>query len=227
MCFSAEVSFAASAGLSVVGVKTILSSNTKTRLVSVIPIVFALHQFAEGMNWFLFSSNSDSFWKPFFTQLYAYIEYTFWPFFIPLAVFWIEPIQNTKRRKIQLASFFIGLGYSLFWITYMLQGKIWIHQFCNPGCGGLAYIVNFPPFTKVFKLTYLFLITVPALSCSYRSIKFYGGMTGVAWVFSNEYFIKSFGSTWCFFAAILSITLLWTIKEQKGYNPQEALTYED
>ena len=214
MCFSAEVSFAASAGLLAIGTKTIIENSKKTRLFSYIPIIFSLHQFAEGMNWVLFSE-VESFWKIFFTRLYAYIEYTFWPVFIPLAIYFMEPSKEKLRRKFQACLVVLGVGYSLYWGSYMIQGEVAIHKFCNPGCGGLAYLINFPPYTSVLRYLYLFTIAAPALISSFRSVKVFGLLLCITWIASNIFFFKAFGSTWCFFAAILSCFLYLGIKEQR------------
>lgn len=52
MCFSATASFTSSAIIGVIGVLTLAKSNQpKEWLFASIPLLFALHQFAEGAVW--------------------------------------------------------------------------------------------------------------------------------------------------------------------------------
>jgi hypothetical protein len=216
MCFSTEVSFTASAGLAVIGIKTILVNNKKTRLLSYMPIIFSIHQFTEGMNW-LFLSEGQSFIKTFFVHLYAYIQYVLWPIYIPLACYFLE-IDNRKKRKLFHGVFVaLGVGYAASWASSMIQGDVIVRQICNPDCAGLIYLINFPSSLHLWKLIYLTIITLPALISSYKSVKLFGFLTALAWLGSNVYFIRSFGSTWCFFAAILSCIVLISMKEQKAF----------
>lgn len=52
MCFSATASFTSSAVIGVIGVATLArSTHRREWLFASIPLLFALHQFAEGMVW--------------------------------------------------------------------------------------------------------------------------------------------------------------------------------
>lgn len=51
MCFSATASFVASGGLVVVGIETLRLANKKQRVVAAIPLIFAVHQGLEGVQW--------------------------------------------------------------------------------------------------------------------------------------------------------------------------------
>ena len=212
MCFSAEVSFTASAGLLAIGVKTISENQKETRLLSYIPIIFAIHQFAEGMNWMLYYESSSI--KTFFNYLYTYIEYCFWPFYIPLSLYFIKPNQNLIKKKIIGLIFILGLIYSLYWIYYIVQSGVVVYNTCQPDCGGLSYIVQFPREQLFFsKLFYLMTVSGTMILSSLKANKIYGVLVAFAWIIANEYFLESFGSIWCFFAGVLSVVIYMSIKE--------------
>lgn len=58
MCFSATASFTSSAVIGVIGVATLArASHPREWLFASIPLLFAIHQFAEGAVWLALSGN--------------------------------------------------------------------------------------------------------------------------------------------------------------------------
>ena len=51
MCFSAEASFIASGGLAVAGGASLKVAKKEQRLIALIPLLFAIQQAIEGMQW--------------------------------------------------------------------------------------------------------------------------------------------------------------------------------
>lgn len=212
MCFSAEVSFAASAGLAAIGTKTIKINTPKTKLLSYIPFLFAIHQFSEGMNWLFYYDNYTI--KIFFNYLYAFIEYSLWTSYMPIANYFME--TNKIKRKILLLLSTIGIVYSLYWVYFLTIKNLLVYNACSFDCGGLSYFINMPQHQiTISSFIYVFIISTSMLISSNKFNKIYGMVMGLAWIVASKYFLTSFGSTWCFFAAILSVIIYYSVKYQR------------
>lgn len=172
-------------------------------LFAAFPALFALQQFIEGLLWLLLKSN-----KPHPTLAYgltlAYLTfaYSFWPILCPISVYAIE--YNPKGMRKQAFRLLITLGcltggYLLFFIL-----KNPIHaSVLNCSIRYDTHLSGPQWFTGI----YLLATILPYFLSSHRSILIFGipnlFLCGVAYVFYNSAFI----SVWCFFAAIVSMSL--------------------
>jgi hypothetical protein len=200
VCYSAQASFIASGVLTATSISIARIPKQKSNLpLSIIPAVFAAHQFIEGVIWLnqgkLDLSGSEGI--PVF--LYALIAYVFWPIFIPFTSYRVEP---DKRRlfliKIcQVVGIVVGLNYFL----GMLQSPVGV----SVSSCSLSYQVN--SFWNIGPL-YIFAVSVPFLVSSHRGLVVFGGLVVLSCA-AGLYFASqpAFPSVWCFFAALLSVDL--------------------
>lgn len=135
----------------------------------------------------------------------------FWPFFVPLAAAFVE--ENRKKRQVFLFfSFFGGLfGLSLFlpllfepdWLSVQIkQGSI------------LYKLVQI--YDKIIpqpgvRIIYVIIVATPLLASSAINIRTLGLLLLLSIIVSTLLFSYAFVSVWCFFAAIISLYILWII----------------
>jgi hypothetical protein len=200
MCYSAEASFIASGVLAGAGVAINRLPKEKASLpLSLIPTIFAAHQFIEGVIWLEQDKVFPEMILPVAVIAYGLIAFVLWPVFIPFAVY---PVESDKRRK-QLIRFCQAVG--------LLAGGIYLFRiFQTPisvraDCCHLTYYVDAPG--KLFA-PYFLAVALPFLASSHRSLVFFGlcvvaSCAAAIYLTTNE----AFPSVWCFFAAFLSATL--------------------
>lgn len=203
MCFSATASLVAGGALSAVGVATIKLAKTKRDLpLASIPLLFGAQQLIDGIVWLSFGS----------PVLHAIAVYTYavfaavlWPIFVPLALLSIEPVK--ARREALEALALVGLGVGAFLSYFIVSGTVTApvvnnciaygsqHQF---GFGILAF--------------YLIATCGPFFVSSKKALNLVGLVLLISFAIAWWFYIETFPSVWCFFAAILSALLygyLW------------------
>lgn len=205
MCFSAEASFVAGAGLSIAGALAMRAAPAKSELtLAAIPFVFGAQQITEGMVWTnLLAGNAAM------AQQYAYafttLSHIVWPILLPLAVALAE--TNAFRRILQATLLGAGTISGLYIGLCLHRFGLRVH-IVN---GHLGYYTEYPFLNETFTL-YVMASATPCLS-SHRLITLFGLLLLLALVISLEFFALTFISVWCYFAAILSFIIclhFWT-----------------
>jgi hypothetical protein len=200
MCYSAEASFIASGVLAGAGVAISRLPKEKASLpLSLIPAIFAAHQFIEGVIWLEQDKVLPEKILPVAVLAYGLIAFVLWPIFIPFAVY---PLESEKRRK-QLIRFCQAVGVLAggFYLVRIFQTPISV----TANCCNLTYYVDAPG--KLFG-PYFLAVSVPFLASSHRSLVLFGmcvvaSCAAAVYITSND----SFPSVWCFFAAFMSALL--------------------
>lgn len=212
MCFSMEASFVTGAVLlpmSIYGVVQALRYDKRYLLFALLPLIFGAQQLIEGMIWLDWHRHDD-------LELYHFaLEYTFiafflWPMYLPLSIYFIEPQQ--KRKKI--IGFVALVGFLLGTVIYvpMFYG---IHkmqvQVINDA---ITYHVSQPISSSyVYFFLYIVVTLFPLFYCSLKKIKIFGILLFASAIFAGFFYHYAFTSTWCFFAAILSIYSIYCLHE--------------
>ena len=206
MCFSAMVSFSASAGLSLLGIATI-SRTTSPRavLLAAFPYLFALQQTLEGFVWL---GNSDRYFSSIETiSTYGFLLFAslLWLVLSPLSIYYLEQDLNRKRFLLGLTIGGLLLGSYIFgWIIYHgVSPQIF--------SGNLFYDLSFIPYYEVSKYLYLAIIVLPFLIAHNSKLKIFGGLVTISFILSQIFFQVTMVSVWCFFAAVLSGSLYFVI----------------
>jgi hypothetical protein len=210
MCFSAEASFGASTILSAVGVVAVGKAKTPSqRLFAVIPFLFGIQQFAEGMLWLSLMDPDLDARRQFFTYTFLVFAMMVWPVWIPFTAWMLE--KNPKRKKtigmllITGAIVFAGIGYVLW--TYRVQ--------VIPAHHHLHYEFNFPTKSRtgivIFSLLYFMATIAAPFISSIRRMKWLGLSFAASYLFAVIFFPGFVVSVWCFLAALLSIVVVWIL----------------
>lgn len=219
MCFSAEASFTLSAVLLPAGIFCLRSAETKekaTRGLAVIPILFAMQQFAEGLVW-TGLNHRDAWLTRLGAQGFLFFALAFWPFWIPFCAFLLEP---SGWRRTLLGSF-AGLGLAGGLVLFvplivhpdMLSVEATHHSIYYDITR--SYAMGILPF-EWWQAVYLLLVATPPLLASARGFYLFGVGIVVSAAISQIFFWYASASVWCFFAAILSLYLCFCFHRLPG-----------
>jgi hypothetical protein len=212
MCFSAEVSFGASAVITTVGVIAIKKSDKKEQLFfAMIPLMFGIQQFFEGWLWIALQNEGYQAIQSLATFGFLIFAQLIWPVWVPLSTYVME--KDKLRRRIiavPLAAgigLFLLLGYRM--MVYEVSAQIDHHH--------IYYTMgNFNSSNWWSGLFYLLPAVFPFLFSSVRKINYLGILMLLFFAISKIFFIKYMISTWCFFAAVLSIYIVYILKKQES-----------
>jgi len=211
MCFSPESSFTAAAVLGVTGVVALRAAGRARALpLALVPLLFAAHQFVEGFTWLEFDSGSarvleggPTIW------IYTLIAFVLWPVYIPFAVGMLEP--DRRRRRVIAACGVLGVTASGYFLVSLLSQTPTAHVLEH----GIAYYTHGPWLTEA-TVPYIFAAIVPCLVSSIVRLR----VVGVIWAISAVLAMvlvnaNAFASTWCFFAAAISLTIITVVSASR------------
>lgn len=207
MCFSATASYGAGAVLTIIGITSLKKSTEPSeRLFASIPLLFAVQQFAEGILWgILPSANYDQLEK-ICVVVFIIIAQIVWPIWIPLSIHQME----THKLARQSLAFLIGIGVivslCMGWclIIYGVEANIVGHH--------ISYTQNYPDIFKGWVGYFYGLVTIfPSFMSSFKRMLLLGFAILVSYLVTMIYFHNHIISVWCFFAALISITVYYVL----------------
>lgn len=209
MCFSATASFTSSAVIGVIGVATLArSTHRREWLFASIPLLFALHQFAEGMVWLgLTGDGLPGAVKPwgFAYMLYAQGLLTL---LIPLSVWLIEP--DHRRRRLVLPFLALGAALTLYmlWALLTFPTAIYVE--------GHSVVYGNPASSHLWIAVLYVLATCGALFFSgYRYIMVLGAVNLVGVLLTIWLKQYAFTSVWCAYAAVVSVLIYFHFSRRR------------
>lgn len=204
MCFSASASFTAACFLGGIGYFTLKESRPRERLLASIPSLFAVQQFSEGILWLELGHQIPHPNLFFLAQSFFLIfAFLFWPIWIPLSLIRLETIS--WRFYAIAGTFICGVLLAGWNLSYAFHQEVSV-QFVNHS---IQYQGDIPS----QRLLYPFIVIFPCLISSYPRIWIFGVLVGVSYLIANYYYMTTFVSVWCFFAAIASVALYIIIKK--------------
>ena len=206
MCFSAEASFISSAILTAGGAATLKQVKQRSELpLAVIPLIFAFHQFIEGCLWLTHDYASPPWLVSLLAHAFPLIAYSVWPMLVPYAVYRVE--ANPRRRKLLMVCRVTGIGVSIFFLFYILQGPV-TARFINQS---IHYDFYFSPWV-VSQWLYGFSIIVATLLSSHKIITLFGVGLVISYNVAKQRYLATYPSVFCFFAALLSLAIYLQIR---------------
>jgi len=206
MCFSAEASFGASAiilGIGIVAIKK--STNLPQKILSCIPLVFSVQQFAEGILWLSLSHPSLSKWNKIATYSFLVFAQVVWPILIPLSVMLLE--KERKNKKILSAFLIFGIILSSV-LSYCL---LFYKAEASISCNHIRYDLYYPIHLKYSGIFYFIPTVIPPLISSVKRFRLFGIVIVLSYIISKIFYQYYLISVWCYFAAIISIIILFII----------------
>lgn len=215
MCFSTEASFTASILLGGIGIATLKQTRSRAQtLFALIPFLFAIQQFCEGVLWMALNQGLHPVWWSRFAE-YTFLFFAFltWPIIFPLA-FW--SMEESPSRRLALL-FCLGMG-ALFVAGHLIaiQGHALSVTIINHSLQYGAYKTSSVALDYGIKAIYLLATVVPCFVSTYPKAWFFGLCTAFAFVVAQFFYEATFSSVWCFFAAIVSSMIFALLR---NYNP--------
>ena len=200
MCFSATASFTAGALLLGIAAATMKRVRLPAEVAyAAIPALFAVQQLVEGGLWLTFE-NEGAHLNSLLTHVYAFFSHVLWPIFVPIAVMLIEP--DRQRRKliaaIAVAGAIAGLYLLYFWGMDPTTSKV---------VGGHILYVSPHFFAGPILALYILGTCVSSLTSSHAAVRWFGLAAAVSFAAAYVFYAFWFISVWCFFAAVMSVTI--------------------
>ena len=216
MCFSATASFNTAVVLIPVGVyciKKAVGLKSPYWTFAILPLIFGIQQIFEGLVWLEFDPGGEG-----ATRLpalgFMFFSHVFWLFWIPFACYAVE--NSAIKKKVFIIMAFIGAAHGL--IMYI---PLWFHEdwliveLVRQSIeykASLFYDEYIP--RVVVRVFYGLIVVTPLILASDRYIKIFGVIITISVVIATVFFGYAFISVWCYFAAILSLYILFMIRQQ-------------
>lgn len=210
MCFSEDASFAAAAALAVVGALSFrkVAGQPTYYALAAIPLLFALQQGAEGVQWLYQKKVWGSVDLALFCQyLFLTIACVVWPFWIPFSLWMVEGVE--KRKRVLKGMAVIGGILGLYNAWELVAGPV-TSAIVNKS---IQYDV---PISENFIWPYLVLVLLPWFISSFPRSRTQGTIFLIATLVASWLYEMTFLSVWCFTAAIVSIWIYFILPPQKA-----------
>lgn len=205
MCFSATASFVAGSALAATGVITTSRAATrrgkgaKEIAFASIPLFFGIQQILDGIVWV---AASGGYLHTFASYGFAFFAYVFWPAFIPFAVLRLEP--RTPHRRPLRVLVIVGVLTALYAWYLLITGPVTAHV-----VNSCIRYDTYAPYALLMLIPYIVATCGSCLLSSHRLVNVFGMVSFFAVAIAAWFFIETFTSVWCFFAAVLSALIYW------------------
>lgn len=199
MCFCAAASFTAGGVLSLLGVATLkLTKRREEVFFAMIPLLFGLQQFIEGLLWLSFQLEGKLL-NVVMTYVFLLFSHVLWPVFVPFSIGFMETVPWRKKviRGFQLTGSAVAVYLLYFIVRYPINAEIREH---------IVYV--FPHFhIPPVLVLYIAATCLSALFSSQHVVNLFGALAFVLFLVAFWFYYVAFFSVWCFFAAILSVVI--------------------
>ena len=211
MCFSATASFGAAAALGTIGTVSVIKAGTPSRLpFALIPLLFGLQQVSEGVLWLSLTHQNLYDWKIPATYFFLFFAQFFWTWWIPFSVYRME--EDPGRQKWLFGLFFIGLCCS----TMLGYRLILYGSFAGIEQNHIYYDIGSTEVLTVLSSTcYVIAIIVPFFVSSVPKMRWLACLLVVSLLATRFFYKAYFISVWCFFAALLSISIIYVLSVRR------------
>ena len=209
MCFSATASFSAGAFLLGLGTLTLKAARRPRELAfAAIPLLFAIQQLSEGVIWLTFRYEAPLL-NTVMTQLYSFFSHVLWPVYVPIVVLLIEPPGRCRQALLVFVAAGVAVG------AYLLYFMIAFPIVSRPIGQHIEYVS--PHFFAAVVMTlYLLSTTVSPMLSTHRMVVVFGVLALLSFAVAYFFYTTWFISVWCFFAAILSVTVFFHLVWCRG-----------
>ena len=221
MCFSAEVSYAAGAILIPAGVVAVNRAFNKDHgylAVAALPLFFGLQQLTEGLLWSAANQGAAERIQT-FSLAYMFFSWLAWPIWVPFAAFFLEPCG---RRYLYLIFAILGaIVGAMQFIPYFVHEDWLMVKFLGSAISYEGTVLfDFIMPRELTYLAYLFVILVPLLTSSKRTLNVFGILVLIVLAITFGFFRYAYISVFCFGAALMSVYLVYIVFRSPGHQPR-------
>ncbi|MCX5925636.1 MAG: hypothetical protein NT124_05070 [Candidatus Dependentiae bacterium] len=214
MCFSATASFTASSVLGVMGIVAYTHMKHKNQfLLASIPFLFAIQQAAEGIVWLSFTHAAFEPWRT--SAMYTFLLFAFivWPVWIPLSVYCME--KDDRSSWMIGAMVIVGAFVSAYLAAGLVRYDMAVTMF---NCHIRYFLPLATANIYISSLLYLCATIVPFFISRLPYARIFGVLFALSYAISYFFYYHVFVSVWCFFSALLSISVIVMLHAQKRIN---------
>lgn len=222
MCFSASASFTAGAFLIPTGIYCIYSAIELKRyhylMFAFVPVFFGIQQMIEGGVWLSLAADSPH-WIRHFSVGFVFFSHFWWPFWIPLAAYFVAKNRLCARAWIKLVFAIVGavIGIAGF-IPYLTNDHLVQTNMCaNSIQYNYSTIYHALLGTSIPKYMYIAIIIIPLLISKDYAMKWFGILILISVITTYVFYSYAFNSVWCFFSAVISIYTVYLIRRTKDH----------
>ena len=212
MCISAPVSFVASAVLFGAGVYALKQVKEKRQYVfASLPLLFSVQQFSEGIIWLSSDYNFFASWQQPFIYVFLSFAEVIWPAAVPISIMLLEKQSLRKNLLISLSS--LGLMFSVYIVHCLINYEFGIELRRNH----IFYTQSFPDtFKTICGVVYVVNCALSPFLSSHKPIRLLGLVVFASFLVTECLFSDVLISVWCLFAALGSLTIVWTLKQMNN-----------
>jgi len=130
---------------------------------------------------------------------------------VPLSVWFMEEVKT--RKKILVGLMLAGGIVSIFYAFCLF------HYNVTPQINGfhLVYVNDFPgTLVGIAFLLYLASTIAPLFVSSLRRMRLFGILIATPCLITGVFYAEYLTSVWCFFAALISLTIYWVLVESRS-----------
>lgn len=203
MCFSAISSFSAGIGLTAIGIACVIKTrHSSQHLFACIPLIFGVQQITEGILWLSIPHLEYINIQKTTTFIFLFFAEILWPIWVPISLLMLE--KNETRKKLQKILLGAGIIVSIYLayclLSYQVEAKIIGHH--------ITYIQDYPASLRNYSMILYGLATiVPPFFSHVKRMHFFGIAILVSYIISAIFYNHYILSVWCFFAAIISLSI--------------------
>ena len=210
MCFTASASFAAATVLMPVGVFCLYKAHKIHQHYwpfALYPLIFGIQQAVEGVLWLLLDTANDELIR-IVALSFVFFSHLFWLFWIPFSCYMIE--AGGRKQLLYLFMLFGGMfGLSMYMPVLLFADWLMVSLIHHSISYELRLIFDgFVP-RPLVRGVYVLIILMPLLLSSQRYIRYFGMIISMSVMVAVLLFEQTFISVWCFFAAFLSLYILY------------------
>jgi hypothetical protein len=212
MCFSAGASFLAATVLG--GAGTFALGSAKGRMIpfAATPLLFSFQQAAEGLVWVAAGTGQlDAFAAQVAIWIFLFMAFLVWPIWMPMVLMIAEP--HRKHRKAFLIPLLMGV--------VLLVVNLLTMDFSTLSARIVSCSLQYDgPMTNLNYLLYPIATLSPFFMSTIRGVPFIGVLIAVGAVVAAWFYWATFTSVWCFFAAMVSVAILFIVHRHSLSAPE-------
>lgn len=212
MCFSATASFGAAALLSCIGALSVYKMPSKKyAMVAAIPLLFALQQASEGIVWITLNQADCVSLARIAMQAFVIVAWIIWPIWIPLSLLIIE--RNAVSKRMLYMPLVVGALFSAAVNMHLKLSSVTAEILqCH-----IVYSTSIAhPIPSLASLAiYCFAVITPFFFSSIKGMSSLGFLITTSLVISYLMWYEALTSVWCFFAALISVSIAYLLSTMK------------
>ncbi|OGS96672.1 MAG: hypothetical protein A3H31_07920 [Gallionellales bacterium RIFCSPLOWO2_02_FULL_57_47] len=215
MCISATVSYSAAAVLVTTGLYAVQQARRLQPpywMWALIPVFFGLQQAFEGRVWQELDAGNATAAVP-FALGFHFFSHFLWLWWLPACSCLVE--HGKIRRRIFGGCAIFGAFAGALVYSFMLFHPDWMSVAVREHSIDYDFSVPYRssihlPITPA--MLYALTILVPLLISSHRQVRIFGGLVALSMVLASAVYGYAYVSVWCFFAAVLSLYIVYIIR---------------